>query len=208
MKSCAYHYNNYLSKCDLMNKYNTFDSLKTPKINSIILDIPLKQLTSLIPNSSTSKNFIKKLEKKMFFILFLQTGLKPFINVNLDKNKKVNSSLQLRFETEDDINSFIFNFFMHLNSNTFFKHFIYLNAKNKTNIDSISKKGTFNLKLPIFFLPELNMLVDHFFNNVNLKEFNTYLYFNFENVSNPSNVHNFIKNLPCFWEIKKNNILK
>lgn len=208
MKSNFYHYNSYLSKCDLMNKYNTFELVKVPKLNSIVLDIPLKQLGNLIPNSSTSKNFLKKIEKKIFFILFLQTGIKPCINVNTDKNKKVNLALQLKFENEKEINSFIFNFFMYLNSNTFFKHFVYLNSKNKNSICSTSKRGTFNLKLSVNFLPELNMLIDQFFNNINLKEFNTYLYFNFENHSNFTNSHNFIKNLPCFWEIKKNNVLK
>lgn len=208
MKRFSHYHNNYLSKCDLINKYNKTDVLTFSQLDSIVLDIPLKQLMNLIVNFSNSKNFISKTEIKLFFILYLQYGLRPYINFKKNKENKRGCSLKLKISNFKEMNLFVSDFFVYLNSNTFFKHSMFLNKIDRNSVTNLNEL-VLNFKIPIFFIPGLNILTDHFFQNINLKEFYVFLNFNFKNIfSELTDINKLIRNLPCFWEIKKFGIKK
>ena len=111
MQNTLFHYNTYLSKCDLINKYNKTDELNLPQLNSIVLDIPLKQLFGLINNSSFSKAFTSKIEFKVYFILYLEYCYKPYINFKIDKKNRKGISLKCKISDKIFIESFLFDFF-------------------------------------------------------------------------------------------------
>ena len=67
MKNLSYSYNDYLSSLDNNNKYNNKSLYLTPKIKSIVLDIPLDQFLQ----KSNSYDI------KIFYILFLFCNYKP-----------------------------------------------------------------------------------------------------------------------------------
>jgi hypothetical protein len=80
---------------------------------------------------------------------------------------------------------------------------MFLNKIDRNSVTNINKL-ILNFKIPIFFIPSLNILVDYFFQNINLKEFYVFLNFNFKNISSElTDINKLIRNLPCFWEIKK-----
>jgi len=56
MKNLSYSYNDYLSSLDNNNKYNIKSLYLSPKIKSIILDIPLNQFLQE-PNNYDIKIF-------------------------------------------------------------------------------------------------------------------------------------------------------
>ena len=105
---------NYLSNCDLINKYNLTNINKIPKLTEVAIEVS----SSDILNSSeiAGKNELdSELQIKSYFILYLIQALIPFISFNNSKKVKedgLNYSLKIVLSAEDEIYSFLIKFFI------------------------------------------------------------------------------------------------
>jgi hypothetical protein len=196
---------NYLSNCDLINKYNLTNINKIPKLSEVAIEIS----SSDILNSSeiAGKNELdSELQIKSYFILYLIQALIPFISFNNSKKVKedgLNYSLKIVLSAEDEIYSFLINFFVEnwnkllaedfsfwsksdnnlLNTTLHQKKIIIqrkIPAEAFFEIDSFLSKGSFGI-----IAKNLNLKIKFIFQNNNVKEQNTPI--------------NLIKNTPLFW---------
>jgi hypothetical protein len=105
--------NQYLSNCDLINKYNLKNIYQKPKLNKIILDFSLKNFVDSLNIKENQERF-NEIQIKSFLFLYLLTGAIPLINNKLIvlKNKEVkenvNYSLKFRLRNLFNFNSVFF----------------------------------------------------------------------------------------------------
>ena len=108
--------NQYLSNCDLINKYNLKNIYQKPKLNKIILDFSLKNFVDSLNIKENQERF-NEIQIKSFLFLYLLTGAIPLINNKLIvlKNKEVkenvNYSLKFSYGNDSSIYNFLFFFF-------------------------------------------------------------------------------------------------
>ena len=217
MRKTNLYYNNYLSNCDLINKYNCENIYKIPKIESIVIDFPIHQISTVFDNSSNLKN----VTLKSYFLFYILFYFKPYINYKSVKLQDKNYSLKFKFSNASQIHNFIHTFFMNYNSNSFFNFFFntsklslfslkekkalknfpkynnILESKiNFLNLNTKLKKKTTNLnfKSPVFCFFNLDFYMNNLFENINLKEIFFFINVVIENYE-PIN----IKNYPTFW---------
>ena len=196
---------NYLSSCDLINKYNLSNINKISKLSEVTIEIS----SSDILNSSeiSGKNELdSELQIKSYFILYLIQSLIPFVSFNNSKKVKedgLNYSLRITLSAEDEIYSFLVNFFVENWNKLLSEDFSFWsksdnNSSNTTlqqkkiiiqrkipaeaffEIDSFLGKGSFGI-----IAKNLNLKIKFIFQNNNVKEQNTPI--------------NLIKNTPLFW---------
>jgi len=226
MRTTNLYYNNYISNCDLINKYNCTNINTIPKIKSIVLEIPLFQFITLLNISLNSKNTIIKTYLKAYFMFYILFSLEPYINYKSTKKLDKNYSLKLKLSNINQINNFSHTFFMHFTSNSFFNFFF--NFKNleikdvkNTNViknkffnnlndKTILKKKyinnfkdiNFNLKIPVFCFHLLNFYIDFFFESINSKELFFYINYVVNSYNLTNDNANLLKNLQNFWVFK------
>jgi hypothetical protein len=197
MPGFYYHYNSYLSKCDIINKYNS-KSPNVSKLVSIILDLPLNQILSLLGSSYKSKNYISKTQIKSFFLLYLSFNLKPFFKFKLNKKNEKIYSLQIKITNKREVTLFIYHLYISLISNQIFKNNLTFNKISQKKISFVKCfPSIMNLKLPIFFLPNLNVLLDIFFRSIESKMLFFYTNFLFSPVE--IRYKYYIQNIFCIW---------
>ena len=109
--------NQYLSNCDLINKYNLKNIYQKPKLNKIILDFSLKNFVDSLNIKENQERF-NEIQIKSFLFLYLLTGAIPLINNKLIvlKNKEVkenvNYSLKFSYGNDSSIYNFLFFFLL------------------------------------------------------------------------------------------------
>jgi len=174
MKNLSYSYNDYLSSLDNNNKYNIKSLYLSPKIKSIILDIPLDQFLQE-PNNY---------DIKIFYTLFLFCNYKPYVNLK----KKIAIKVIL---SKKKLNFFLYNFFLYLtyNINNF-------KIKEKHYLSKHLNKKSLTLRVPIFYTYSLNFYFNKFFFDLNIKSLNLSMHLKYVNIKHfKSN----IKTIYPFW---------
>ena len=66
-------YNNYLSNCDLINKYNLKSVYDTPKLDKIILDFNLANFLNAIDSSSAKEQTDSNIQIKAFIVFSIMS---------------------------------------------------------------------------------------------------------------------------------------
>jgi hypothetical protein len=108
----------YLSKCDLINKYNIKTAYKIPKIDSIVLEFPFDELIKACASSEKEQtNSTFQLKGATLFYVF--TNLLPYINYNKSKislkkenNQEIGYSLKIIIKSKEAISSFLYTLFV------------------------------------------------------------------------------------------------
>lgn len=194
-KKHRYIKTNYLSSCDVVNKYNLACIYQKPAVEKIVISLSLKNflLSKTFTNSSQ--------EIKSTLLLFLLYSLAPFIsykNVVVTKNLIDNNGdfkLKIVLNNTLDINSFLFFLFYENNQKLDLKtahDSFFLKDKKTKNIEY-----TFN-----FLLRSLSVIkgFDEVLTDINLRDVHFFANFNI-NVSclKVFSKTSFLKNLPFFW---------
>lgn len=193
MKRYSHLYNDYISKCDLINKYNK-KNLKLPKVQSIVFDIPINQIGNL--SNLSLKNSTLITETKMFFNLYLNYCFEPYINYKSIKSSKKGSSLKIKFVKKIEIDSYLHDLFIYISVNLVFKYFIFIYKEKEKNTQLLQ------FKIPIFYMPELNLSTDFLFYALNLKDLSFFINFKFIHLNNSFNFVNYLRNIIYFWTLK------
>ena len=200
--------NLYLSKCDLINKYNVKTSYKIPKIDRIVLEFPFENFMKACTFSEKDQaNPTFQLKGALIFYIF--ANLMPYINYNksrLSLKKKLNSekgySLKIIIKNKEDITSLLSTLFVENWSKLISEDFSLskkLNSKNLDNRNKNEKISIIKATVPGSSFLEIDTFLDKYLLKINSR--NISLIFNFI-VSNPIKVQNsnkLIRNVAPFW---------
>lgn len=178
-------FNNYISKCDLINKYNSLSTSELLKVSNICLTFDIHEGKVLDLN--------KKISTLVY--LFSMFGVFPFLTISSTKSKLMrekiissdNLSLNLLFDTPNEINSFLFsllieNWFLISTENFLF-------VEEKQNLDH-------NLYL-ILSTRFFSALISNWITDLDFLNFKTKIKFKMEHTSPVK--FNILKNFPLFW---------
>ena len=178
-------FNNYISKCDLINKYNSLNTKNLLKVSNIYLTFNF--------NNGKDIDLNKKINTLVY--LFSMFGVFPFLTINNNKSKNLkenltnsdNLSLNLLFNKSDEINSFFFSFFIE-NWSLISIEDLLVSEENL----NLNRNLCLTLSTRFFFGSTSNWISDLDFLNFKTKiKFEPeYLY--------PVNF-NLLKNFPLFW---------
>ena len=195
-------YTSYLSNCDLASKYNISNIITMPKIEKIILELPVEEILKKSEKNITKKT-IKSARIQSFLILLFFSSYLP--KIHFDKKSKL-FSLKILLQKKLDLDSFLFLFFNDNGSSLRFKNFKFLKDDKK-----IQKKIEFNVKASIFSFDEINLFLTKakLISNFTEVFFNIRFLFDDFILNNVKNYSLVLKNLPLFWlmntlVIKKN----
>ena len=219
MKITNLYYNDYLSKCDLSNKYKSLDLYNIPNLKDIVLEFPISQIIRLSNNSLILKNVFLK----TYFIFYILFYFKPYINYKAIKKNEKNYSLKFKLSNISQIQYFIHLIFIYFSSNIFLNFFLNFNhieknfiKQNKVLIKNnnyknilltksisdvsfnLKKKINIILKIPITCFYTFNLYANFFFQNINLKELLVYINFIIGTKNFSFNI-NKLKNFQYFW---------
>ena len=217
MKITNLYYNNYLSNCDLISKYNYKNRYQIFDIKSIVFEFPIIQINNSLSYSISSKS----MNLKSYFLFYILFYFKPYINYKLIKNQDKNYSLKFQIFNKSQIHNFIHIFFMNFFSNKFFNFFFnikhldfknilkqnesqkinvkFLNLFKINNFDIKEKSNIINLnfKMPVFCFYILDFYLNNIFENINLKEL--FFFINIIIINSKPFTTKTLKNFPCFW---------
>jgi hypothetical protein len=193
-----FYRSNYLSKCDLLNKYLLLDVYSCPKVDVIKLNISLVDLLN-------EQNDYNELHTKMrtFIVFFLFTFNVPFLKYqNFIKYNKISYTsnamdfkLFLNFSKKKIINNFLISLFLEnaenleLNSSLFPIKSIFSDSGNNLKI---------RLGLPLNNLYSMSYLTSSSFFSTNSKEISISTDMVLKN-KNLGNKEHLFKNLLFFW---------
>ena len=209
----SYNYNTnqkftqYLSHCDLLNKYNLKTLHDVPTLDKIICEVHLKDfLIASDLSSSDQNNFISQLNS--YLLVYILLGFLPYLNCNKNKsallksvkNVDTNYSLKLCFSTLEKKNTFLTSLFNE--------------SWNKIKIDNFSlfreKSTLLNKKIRSDFIFNTILQGNSFFEvedfwsgsgsmpSINLKNLKFHTNFLIKNAK-VKNKKNGLKNLQFFW---------
>ena len=200
-------FNNYLSVCDLVNKYNLKSANESPKLSQVIFEFSSFDILSACENSSR-KELDSDLQIKTFFLLYMLECQRPFVNLNKIKITKVNGinySVKVILSSKDEMDSFLKTLFIENWSLLLADDFRLMKssfAKYNKYIQE-NKKFILNTKISgaVFF--ELDSFLSQKAFGLNSKNLNLGVSFVFENKtrSNKKMCLNLVKNLPFFWVV-------
>jgi hypothetical protein len=202
-------YNNYLSNCDLINKYNLKSVYNTPKLDKIILDFNLVDFLNAIDSSSVKEQTDSNTQIKAFIVFYILTEYTSYINFNksLTAIKKLkisenNYSLKISINNLKELNFFLFSFFVENWSKLLLEDYLLFKKQDSLAIlekNHLNKNFVYSTVVPsnCFFT------LDNYFNKtnsgINSKNLNIKINFVFKNTPKIKNFQNLIKNLPYFW---------
>lgn len=197
--------NNYLSNCDLLNKYNLKSTHELPHLKRVVLDfnlIDLVQASDNLNKEQTDSNT----QIKASSIFYILTGLTSYINFNksLSSAKKLkisenNYSIKISLGKSNDINNFLFSFFIENWGKLLLEDFILLKSKNESFTEVSEKNIVLSTTVPSNIFFELETFLTKIINGVNSKNLKIKLNFVFKNPNKLKNSQSLIKNLPYFW---------
>ena len=196
---------NYLSSCDLINKYNVTNINKIPKLNKVGVEISSYDIlnSSEIPGKNELDS---ELQIKSFFILYLIQALIPFISFNNSKKVKedgLSYSLKVVLSNEDEIYSFLVKFFVENWNKLLAEDFSFWSKSDNNLFDSTlkQKKIVIQRKIPAEAFFEIDSFLDKNSFGIISKNLNFKIRFTFQNnnIKEQNTSINLIKNTPLFW---------
>lgn len=193
---------NYLSNCDLINKYNILNINRVPKLNKIILELSSRDLLSAV--ESSGKNEINsETQIKSYFLLYIFSSYQPYIKFRVSKKLKTendNYSLEIDISKIDSIYSFLVSFFIE-NWNKLSVEDFSLWKKKGFNFTFQQRKFIIERKIPADIFFELNNFLNKTTFGIVSKNLNLKVKFFFQNNNFQSQnaSENLVKNLPFFW---------
>jgi len=201
-------YSNYLSRCDLLNKYNSKSIYSIPSLDKVSVEFRLSDLPGLFgPGASDSEKTSS--QTKLFCLFYLFFGVLPFISaqkVNRSSKKQriseVEYSLKMRFSGTSPVNSFLFFLFVENWHNLEIEGFDLFNSKKmKERISSSSTGDSFvlNSEIPSGTFFVLDNILSKSLKAFGSKNFKFRVSFLFKNKSLRGNRLNNIRNIPLFW---------
>ena len=138
-------YLDYLSSCDLINKYNSSDIYSTPKLDKVVVEARISDVLEVFGLKSKDLDN-QDVQIKLFGMLYLFYGIYPFVNsqkiFRSSKNQKTvdtEYSLKISFSKKVDINRFIFYLFIENSQNLSLEDFKLFKSsflKQKTGLKS------------------------------------------------------------------------
>lgn len=194
--------NNYLSTCDLINKYNLLNVNKVPKLNKIVLELSSRDLLSAV--ESLGKNEINtETQIKSYFLLYIFSSYQPYIKFRVSKKLKGendNYSLEINISKNEDIYSFLISFFVE-NWNKLSVEDFSLWKRKSFNFIFQQKNFVIERKIPGDTFFELENFLNKTAFGIVSKNLNLRVKFFFQNNNFRSQdaSENLVKNLPFFW---------
>jgi len=190
-------YNNYLVKCDLINKYSLADVYNFPKVEKIILEFPLQELLKTDSSNQLEIDDNSKIES--FLLFYLLSNYLPSISFKAFKKTSKNFAIKLVYSKKSDLNKFLFTFFLENNSILRFNDFLFFKeVKEVSNSKALlNDTFTFNIKVPFNSFIEINDFLSKSAESLNSKELFFNINFKFVNPLSKSIVNKdfLIKNL-------------
>ena len=200
-------FNQYLSDCDLLNKYNLKTLHAIPTLDKIVCEIHLKDFLSASDVSHSDQNNLLS-QINSYFLIYILLGCLPYLNCNKNKSallkavKKTdtNYSLKISFSTLKDKNTFLTSLFTENWSKLKADNFSLFLEKNTLLNKKIPSNFVFNTVIPGNSFFE----VEDFWGNsgsispINLKNFKFNINFLIKNAK-AKNKKNVLKNLQFFW---------
>jgi len=197
--------NNYLSNCDLLNKYNIKSTYEIPNLKKIILDFNLIDLIEASDNLNKEQTD-SNTQIKASSIFYILTGLISYINFNksLSSVKKLkisenNYSIKISLGKSNNINSFLFSFFIENWGKLLIEDFILLKGKKESFAEVPKTNIVLSATVPSNIFFELETFLTKIITGVNSKNLKIKLNFVFKNPNKLKNSQTLIKNLPYFW---------
>jgi hypothetical protein len=188
-----YFLNDYLVKCDLIQKYNLKNITLIPKVKQIKVALKITEKGEL--GQTSSSTFLKLQLFLIIYIIFLSY---PYIQYSKSKISKENFFvIHSTISEPSSIYSFLDSFFI----DNFYKvkksTFLSLNFLKRKSF--LQKKNVLTIKVPLSFFDEVNEFSS--IHNLNIKELYMLVSFSIENPSFLKIKNNkfFLKNLPYFW---------
>ena len=194
--------NNYLSNCDIANKYLLTNIYSIPQIKTIKLSISLKNFAFFVDSNDFFEKKDLNIKYRTFILSFLLNSNIPFLkNVNVNTFSKNTESLNLEdffffiiYSEKKLLNDFLFSLFVENSENLKKVKFIY-------NIELISNKkdtSKIHLQIPLTSIYDISYLINSNIISTNAKE----MYLNVDCIVNNKfykNKKNIIKSIPFFW---------
>lgn len=194
--------NNYLSNCDLVNKYLLTDIYSIPQIKTIKLNISLKNFASFVDSNDFSEKKDLNIKYRTFIVSFLLNSNIPFLkNVNINTFSKNNDLSNLEdfffhiiYSEKKLLNNFLFSLFIENSENL--KKFN--NVYNTQYISNKKNTSKINMKIPINNIYDISYLVNSNILSANPKE----MYISVDCIVKNKfykDKKNIIKSIPFFW---------
>lgn len=196
-------YSNYLSRCDLINKYNLTSTYHIPELKDINLELSLKDFLEVygLAGKDSSDPVI---QTKAFIALFNLTGTKPYIKANKSlsssgrqKTTVVNYSIKVSLKKTSSKFNFLFMLFVENWHRLKLEDFTIFNKTPNKKISD--KKFVLNSLIPSNCLFEADEILSKNLTGINSKNLKFRLNLSFENSLLLRNRNNIILNLPFFW---------
>ena len=193
--------NDYLSNCDLLNKYNLKSTHEIPKLKKIVIDFNIADLIGA-SDARDKEQTDSNIQIKASSIFYILNGLISYINFNksLSSVKKLklsenNYSIKISTTNANEINCFLLAFFVENWTKLLIEDFVLL---KKPNVES-KKNIVLSTLVPAHIFFELEMFLNKIVTGINSKNLNLKINFLFSNPNKLKNSQTLIKNLPYFW---------
>jgi ribosomal protein L5 len=196
-------YEDYISNCDLINKYNIKNVHQVPKLDKIVLELDIKDLLNSydIPSKDQTDSVI---QIKSFLVLYVLIGLFPYIRaskaVSSSGRLKITNlqfSLKVALRKKEEINNFLFSLFVENWQKLVLEDFkLFKSQKAKSEA---KKVFVLNCLLPADCFFDISDFLSKSLNGINSKNLKFRLNFSFKNPTDVKDRNKLIKNLPFFW---------
>lgn len=190
---------NYLSRCDLANKYVLSNIYKAPKLNKIVFHLSLKDLlySSELRNMPGYNSNIKFKGVFIFYILFfLYPKAKHFMpksNIELKSKEKGDFILECSFLNKNAIDSFLFDLVLENN-----RFFTFSNNFTKLICSSNNKKVSYNTTVSLDYFKSASDLFNLVINGISSYKLKIGLNIIYGNMQDGQNISKQIKNISFF----------
>lgn len=194
-------YNNYLSSCDIINKYNVSNINKIPNLSSIIVELKIGNFAQSSRNVNAISNDEPTNQFPHFWSLYVISSLEPQLKFSLmqSSSKKVSGSYSLSIkilvQKHNDVESLLrFIFIENLKKliKEDVKLFDLVTKNSLTRMHTSNKdKKSLKVKIPWYCLFNLKSFP--------LSDLDVELTFIFDNLVNGLDFRTSVKNISNFW---------
>ena len=196
-------YENYISQCDLINKYNIKSVYEIPELDKMVLELDMKDLLNSyeIPSKDQTDSIA---QIKAFSIVYMFMGLLPYIRASKTvsssgraKTTNLQFSLKIVLRKKDEINNFLFSLFVENWHKLILEDFkLFKNKRFKAKAEKIF---VLNSLVPADCFFDVNEFLSKSLSGVNSKSLKFRLNFSFKSPIDIIDRNRLIKNLPFFW---------
>lgn len=198
-------FNNYLSACDLVNKYCLKNLHESPKLSEVVLEFSSANILAA-SESGNRKELDSELQTKAFFLLYILSCEKPFINLNkikMVKDTGFDYSVKIVLSSKEELDSFLRTMFVENWNLLLSEDFRLIKNSSLENNKSIQSNRRFliNTTIPSTVFFELETFLNKKIFGLNSKNLSMKVNFVFENKAKNAKRMSLmlIKNLPFFW---------